>query len=191
MQGAGGSCPRTRLKGAFLSSLAKGAKGRGEWGIAWDVVLLWRLSRPLPPGQAWGGGQGLRCAGRARAVQGRARAGVRRAGLTVGADHAGVLIVSAVAPQPAQGLALGQRRLCPRALHLVQHDRAGACRHTRAGLGVLAPSAGGGAWTGLLLPQNCRLQRRLLRRREPRAALPLHAGGPLSLTLPCGVCPQV
>lgn len=44
--------------------------------------------------------------------------------LTIAADDACVLIMPAVALQPAQRRAVGQRGLCPRALHLVQHDRA-------------------------------------------------------------------
>lgn len=79
-------------------------------------------------------------------------------GLTVGADGAGVLTVPAPALQPAQRRAVGQRGLRPRALHLVQHDRAGAWWYHKEDGGL------GGAWGegpghGLLPQKPCKGRR--------------------------------
>lgn len=127
---------------AFLS------RWGGQFGIAAARGGLWRLFCPLP------------ARGHHRGAPRRGRA---CPGLTIGADHAGVLTVLAMALQPAQGPAVSQRRLRPRALHLVQHDRARAWWHSKEdggweeGAGALRPG-GKGLCTGAAPPEA--LQRR-------------------------------
>lgn len=122
---------------AFLSRCG------GQFGIAAVRGGLWRLFCPLP------------ARGHHRGAPGRGRT---CPGLTIGADHTGVLTVLAMALQPAQGPALSQRWLRPRALHLVQHDRARAWWHSKedggweGGAGALCPG-GKGLCTGAAPPE--------------------------------------
>lgn len=125
----------------------------GQRGV-WDG-LLGRGGIPGLLAPSWGAASavslctGVRAVWRA-ACAGRGRQSLRPGAgalLTVGADHTSILPVSAVALQPAQGAAVGQRGLCPRALHLVQHDRARSWWHSKdtartLGLGRKGPGTG-------------------------------------------------
>lgn len=117
-----------RLRRAFGARL-----GARRWGErrASPAHLCSGVSPACAPGGA-GGGRDYRPQDPRTLAPGQGGgSGAGHAPPTVAADDAGVLIVSAVALQPAQGRAVGQRGLRPRALHLVQHDRARSWRDDR------------------------------------------------------------